>query len=332
MVHARPVTQPQRPPAIFLMGPTAAGKTGLAMRIADRFPVRLISVDSGQVYRGLDIGTAKPDAGQLRRYPHELIDIRDPSEPYSADEFRRDALKLMEQSIASGKVPLLVGGTMFYFRSLQYGLPELPAADPALRQRMLDEAATHGWEHLYRRLQRVDPETAARIDRNDRQRIQRALEIHALSGIPASRHKPASEQVLPYDLVKIGVWPRDRSVLHQRIEARLEQMFELGFLAEVERLHARDDLPDTLPAMRAVGYRQVLGYLRGETDYAEMRNRCIYSTRQLAKRQLTWLRHDDEVHWFDTEDVDFEEKVLDFLQKSSNVGHYASRIADSGRD
>jgi len=323
---------PERPPVIFLMGPTAAGKTGLAMRIAERYPVDLISVDSGQVYRGMDIGTAKPDAGELARYPHALIDIRDPSEPYSADEFRRDALGLIRQSIGSGRIPLLVGGTMFYFRALQHGLPELPSADPEIRRRLLDEATLHGWGRLYERLRRIDPVSARRIDRNDRQRIQRALEIHELTGKPASEHEPSSEQMLPYEVIKIGVWPADRAVLHERIALRLERMFEQGFIEEVRSLHERTDLSATLPAMRAVGYRQVLEYLDGRTDYEEMRRRCIYSTRQLAKRQLTWLRHDDEIVWFDTEELDFGEKVLDFLQKPSNVGGYARRLDSPGRD
>lgn len=311
------------PPAIFLMGPTAAGKTGLAMRIADRYATKLISVDSGQVYRGMDIGTAKLSAQEMHDYPHALIDIRDPSIPYSADEFCRDALELMEASIADKTLPVLVGGTMFYYRALQYGLPDLPSADEAVRQRLLAEADEHGWPALYERLSLVDPASAQRIDPNDRQRIQRALEIHELTGIPASEHKPSAQQILPYDIIKIGLWPADRSVLHARIAQRLEQMFEQGFLEEVKKLHASTDLHDRLPAMRAVGYRQVLDYLNGETDYNTMRERCIYSTRQLAKRQLTWLRHERDVSWFDTEDIDFEENVLEFLQKTSNVGGYA---------
>jgi tRNA dimethylallyltransferase len=304
------------------MGPTAAGKTGLAMRIADRFRVRLISVDSGQVYRGMDIGTAKLSEREMSAYPHALIDIRDPAKPYSADEFRHDALEQMDLAVNENTMPLLVGGTMFYFRTLQYGLPDLPSANDEVRQRLIDDAAEHGWPALYKRLQDVDPLSAQRIDGNDRQRIQRALEIYELSGIPASQHKPHDQQDLAYDFIKLGIWPGDRSVLHARIEKRLEQMFAEGFVEEVKRLHARPDLHGKLPAMRAVGYRQVIDYLNGETDYATMRERCVFATRQLAKRQLTWLRNDPDVLWFDTEDVDFEEKVLEFLQKTTSVGRY----------
>lgn len=311
------------PPVIFLMGPTAAGKTGLAMSIADHFATRLISVDSGQVYRGMDIGTAKLSVEEMRDYPHALIDIRDPSTPYSADEFCQDALELMRESIVEGKIPLLVGGTMFYYRALQYGLPDLPSADDAVRQKLLAEATEHGWPALYERLSQIDPVSAQRINSNDRQRIQRALEIYELTGRPVSEHKPSSQQVIPYDIIKIGLWPADRSILHARIAQRLEQMFEQGFIQEVERLHARRELHDMLPAMRAVGYRQVIDYLNGEVDYDTMRERCIYSTRQLAKRQLTWLRHDSNVNWFDTEYVDFQEKVLDFLRKTTSVDGYA---------
>lgn len=295
------------------------------MRIADVFPVHLISVDSGQVYTGMDIGTAKLSSEEMRNYPHALIDIRDPAEPYSADEFCRDALEQMELATHNSRIPLLVGGTMFYFRSLQYGLPDLPSADETTRQKLLDEADELGWPALYQRLQELDPESAKRIDANDRQRIQRALEIHELTGIPASQHKPAdNERQLPYDIIKLGVWPEDRSILHAHIEKRLEQMFEAGFIDEVKCLHARADLHAKLPAMRAVGYRQVLDYLNGDVDYETMRARCIYATRQLAKRQLTWLRNDPEVVRFDTEDIDFEEKVLEFLQKKTSVGGYTA--------
>lgn len=300
------------------MGPTAAGKTGLAMRIADSMPTGIISVDSGQVYRGLDIGTAKITAGEMRDYPHALIDIREPAEPYSADEFRTDALGFMNDYQAQAKVPLLVGGTMFYFRALEYGLPDLPAADEVVRKKLLLEAEEGGWQALHDRLSEVDPESALRINPNDRQRIQRALEIFELSGITATQHARTSTQVIPWNIIKIGVWPSDRALLHENIEKRLDQMFEQGFLDEVRLLHAQK-LDSSLPAMRAVGYRQVLQHLEGESSYEEMRLRCLYSTRQLAKRQLTWLRKDAELVWFDSKNEDYPEKVLEFIQKKTNV-------------
>jgi tRNA dimethylallyltransferase len=308
-----------KPIAIFLMGPTASGKTGLAMKIADNMDVGLISVDSGQIYRGMDIGTAKPAKEELRRYPHALIDIRDPWEVYSADEFREDALAQMELIHQGGKIPLLVGGTMFYFRALQHGLPALPSADAQVREELLREAEQKGWDVLYQRLQQVDPESARRINANDRQRIQRALEIYQLSGMTPTEHAAAGKQdEIPWCVIKIGIWPGERSVLHSRIEQRLEVMFSRGFVEEVEKLRQLK-LDSKLPAMRAIGYRQVLEYLDGDTDYEEMRKRCLFSTRQLAKRQLTWLRNDPEVTWFDTEMPDYSEKVLEFLQKKTTV-------------
>ncbi len=307
-----------KPTAIFLLGPTAAGKTGLAMRIADSMPVGLISVDSGQVYRGMDIGTAKVSAEEMRDYPHALIDIRDPGEPYSADEFRSDALALMDEYLAQGRVPLLVGGTMFYFRALEYGLPDLPAADEAVRNKLLLEAEKDGWQILHDRLSEIDPESAQRINPNDRQRIQRALEIFELSGITATQHARNSMHEIPWNIIKIGVWPSDRALLHENIEKRLDDMFKRGFLEEVRLLHAQK-LDSSLPAMRTVGYRQVLEHLDGNISYEEMRLRCLYSTRQLAKRQLTWLRKDSEVVWFDSKNEDYAEKVLEFIQKKTNV-------------
>jgi tRNA dimethylallyltransferase len=307
-----------KPTAIFLMGPTAAGKTGLAMRLADHMQAGLISVDSGQVYRGLDIGTAKITADEMREYPHALIDIKNPDESYSADEFSSDALSLMDEYHQLGKTPLLVGGTMFYFRALQYGLPRLPAANDELRKSLMDEADENGWESLHARLAEVDPTSAKRININDRQRIQRALEIYELSGITATQHAVNNKYELPWNVVKIGIWPENRSLLHKNIELRLEQMFQQGFLDEVVALQAMQ-LDSTLPAMRAVGYRQVLSYLQGEYDYDEMRRRCLYSTRQLAKRQLTWLRNDDQVVWFNSENKDYQQKVLEFVQKKASV-------------
>ena len=300
------------------MGPTAAGKTSLAMRITEQITAGLISVDSGQIYRGMDVGTAKPTKEEMDDYPHALIDIRDAAEPYSADEFRLDALAVMDEYNQQQKIPLLVGGTMFYFRALQYGLPDLPAANEAVRDKLLADADRDGWHTLHERLARLDPASAKRINPNDRQRIQRALEIYEISGITPSKHAESRSQEIPWNIIKIGIWPSDRGVLHQHIEQRLAVMFEQGFIDEVKALHERG-LDSKLPAMRAVGYRQVLEYLSGGTSYEEMRRRCVYSTRQLAKRQLTWLRNDPQVVWFDTQSEDFVEKVLEFVAKKTSV-------------
>ena len=305
------------------MGPTAAGKTGLAMHIADHLPVGLISVDSGQVYRDMDIGTAKISPEEMASHPHALINIRDASETYSADEFRQDALQSMGKISKQGGLPLLVGGTMFYFRALQYGLPDLPPADKAFRDRLLGEAEENGWQSLHDRLAKVDPQSALRINVNDKQRIQRALEIYELSGINPSEHAQKQQQEIPWNIIKIGIWPSDRSVLHARIQQRLEIMFDQGFIDEVERLKTKG-LSRSLPAMRAVGYRQVLEYLDGKTDYQEMRQRCLFSTRQLAKRQLTWLRNDPDLEYFDSMNEDIPEKVLEFVLKATSVQGSAS--------
>jgi tRNA dimethylallyltransferase len=308
----------KKPPAIFLMGPTAAGKTGLATYLADHLDVGLISVDSGQVYQGMDIGTAKLSADEMKDYPHQLIDIRDVSEAYSADEFRHDAMQLMGKIIEKKKIPLLVGGTMFYFRALQYGLPDLPPADEAVRNKLLDDADKYGWQSLHDRLAEIDPVSARRINPNDRQRIQRALEIYEISGICPTEHADKEQQEIPWNIVKIGIWPSDRSLLHARIEQRLDMMFEQGLIEEVRLLKGRN-LDSSLPAMRAVGYRQVLEYLDGKSSYDEMRQRCLFSTRQLAKRQLTWLRNDPQIVWFNSMNKDFPEKVLEFIVKTTSV-------------
>jgi tRNA dimethylallyltransferase len=280
----------QRPPAIFLMGPTASGKTALALRLAEVFPVDLISVDSALVYRGLDIGAAKPDAATLAQFPHRLIDIRDPAQPYSAAEFRTDALREMATIVANGRVPLLVGGTGLYFRALQYGLSDLPEADPALRAQLADEARALGWPALHARLAQLDPAAATRIRPGDTQRIQRALEVIALSGKTLSSQQGALPQRFGYRVLKLALIPADRAALHARIAVRMDEMLGQGFLGEVERLRARRDLHADLPALRAVGYRQTWQHLNGQFDLAELRDRAIFATRQLAKRQLTWLR------------------------------------------
>jgi len=289
------------PPAIFLMGPTAAGKTALALELHDAFPVEIISVDSSQVYRGMDIGTAKPTRQEQARVPHRLIDIRDPAESYSAAEFCADALREMEAITRAGKIPLLVGGTMFYFHALEFGLSDLPSADPEIRERLSAEAAKSGWEPLHRRLETVDPPSAARIHPNDAQRIQRALEIYELTGQSLSDLASATQRVsLPYRLIKIALWPQDRSKLHARIEQRFHQMLEQGFLAEVEKLYGRGDLKPDMPSVRTVGYRQIWEYLTEKVSYSQMTERALAATRQFAKRQITWLRRYPGIHVLDS--------------------------------
>ncbi|HEY0179638.1 MAG TPA: tRNA (adenosine(37)-N6)-dimethylallyltransferase MiaA [Dokdonella sp.] len=307
----------QRPPAIFLMGPTATGKTALACRLAERFPLQLISVDSALVYRGLDIGTAKPDASTLARHPHRLIDIRDPAQPYSAAEFRTDALVAMREIGAAGGVPLLVGGTGLYFRALEQGLSTLPEGDPEVRALLAAEAARSGWAALHARLARVDPVAAVRIQPGDTQRIQRALEVITLTGRPLSEQLGALRERLPWRVLKLALVPADRALLHARIAGRFDAMLAAGFLDEARRLHADETLHADLPAMRAVGYRQALACLDGATDAATFRQQAIFATRQLAKRQTTWLRSELDARRFDPDRSTLAELVLmaiaDFL-------------------
>jgi len=276
-----------------IIGPTASGKTDLAVHLAARFPVDIISVDSALVYREMDIGTAKPAPALLAEFPHRLIDIRDPRESYSAAEFCADALREIAASLAAGRIPLLVGGTMMYFRSLFQGMARLPGANPQVRAKLEAEARRQGWAALHRRLAQVDPAAAQKIHPNDPQRIQRALEVYEVSGVPWSLLCRESEtEDFPYSTRRIIIEPRDRGELHQRIAARLDAMFAAGFVDEVARLRDRGDLHQDLPALRAVGYRQVWGYLDGHYGVEEMHNRALYASRQLAKRQLTWLRQD----------------------------------------
>lgn len=301
-----PNTIDRRPPAIFLMGPTATGKTALACALAERFPVELVSVDSALVYRGLDIGAAKPDAETLRRHPHALIDIRDPSEPYSAAQFRDDASASMQAITARGRVPLLVGGTGLYFRALERGLSAMPPADAELRERLRSEGECDGWPALHARLAQRDPEAAARIRPNDAQRIQRALESIELSGRTLTElHSDARDATrLPYRLLKLALTPRERSALRGRIAARFDAMLAAGFLDEVKRLRARGDLASGLPAIRAVGYRQAWHYFDGTCSEDAFRERAIHATRQLAKRQITWLRGELDARVFDPDGPD----------------------------
>ena len=287
------------PPAILLMGPTASGKTDLAIALRRHLPVELVSVDSAMVYRGMDIGSAKPNADELALAPHRLIDICDPAQAYSAARFRDDALREMRDITASGRIPLLVGGTMLYYRALQYGLSALPKADPAVRAALQRELAMRGLEALHERLARVDPLAAARIHRNDPQRTLRALEVWELSGRPLSELQATAGQPMPYRAIKLVRSPVARDELHERINRRFLAMLDNGLVEEVERLVARGDLHPDMPAMRSVGYRQVWAWLRGEFTRDEMVERGQAATRQLAKRQMTWLRSEQACHWLD---------------------------------
>lgn len=291
------------PPVICLMGPTASGKTDLAVRLVAERPCDIISVDSAMVYRGMDIGTAKPSRQVLEAAPHRLIDIVDPADPYSAGRFRDDALAEIEAITRAGRVPLLVGGTMLYFRSLQQGLAALPDADPAVRAELEAEAARVGWRGLHAELARVDPQAAARIHPNDPQRIQRALEVWRVAGRPLSElQTERAPAALPYHFIKIVLSPTDRAVLHERIALRFRQMLAEGLIDEVETLFQRGDLGPHLPSIRSVGYRQVWDYLAGTSSREEMEYRGVVASRQLAKRQLTWLRSEVGATWLDPAD------------------------------
>lgn len=306
-----------KPLAIFLMGPTASGKTALAMHLVRELACEIISVDSAMVYRGMDIGTAKPSAEELRRAPHRLIDIIDPVESYSAAQFREDALREMQSITAAGKVPLLVGGTMLYFRALQMGLSPLPSADAEIRDQIEQQARERGWPALHEKLTRLDPASASRIHPHDPQRIQRALEVYEITGRSLSEHFQQNlAEPFPYRVIKIILGAEDRSLLHRRISDRFHGMLEQGLVSEVEGLYARGDLHENLPSMRTVGYRQVLKYLHGDYTYSDMLERGIIATRQLAKRQMTWLRAESNGHWFAVNDLNIDSKVLNLLRDS----------------
>jgi tRNA dimethylallyltransferase len=298
------------PPAILLMGPTASGKTAVAMALADRFPIKLISVDSAQVFRDMDVGTAKPDHATLVRYPHHLIDVISPEESYSAARFCTDALTAMAEITAAGKVPLLVGGTMLYFRALLHGLADLPQADAALRAEIDAEAAAEGWPAMHAKLAVFDPSTAARLHPTDSQRLQRALEIFHLTGRPMSELLAASEQQKPpFDLLSIGLLPADRAVLHERIARRFDDMLLAGLDAEVTMLRKKYQLHLNLPSMRCVGYRQTWEAQEGIIPQKELRDRGIFATRQLAKRQITWLTNSFEAENYDCLDPALSDKI-----------------------
>jgi tRNA dimethylallyltransferase len=305
---------PGLPPAILLMGPTASGKTGVAVRLAARLPVEIVSVDSAQVYRYMDIGTAKPGRETLEAAPHHLIDILDPGARYSAAQFCEDANEVLAEIGGRGNVPLLTGGTMLYFKALQEGLSQLPPADPDTRLVIDTMAEDSGWPALHAELERIDPATAARLQPGDSQRIQRALEVYYLTGQPMSALIARSRASgAPYRMIPIALEPSDRSVLHQRIEERFEIMLELGLIGEVRRLRERFDLNSSLPSMRAVGYRQVWQYLEGEFGLATLREKGAAATRQLAKRQLTWLRSWEGAARFDCLADDLGEQVERYL-------------------
>lgn len=300
------------PPAILIMGPTASGKTAAAMALADRFPVELISVDSAQVFHDMDVGTAKPDKATLARYPHRLIDLISPEESYSAARFRREALAAMGEITAAGKVPVLVGGTMMYFRALLHGLAELPQADAALRATIDVEAAAEGWPAMHAKLAQLDPTTAARLHPTDSQRLQRALEICRLTGRPMSALLAESEQQKPaYDFLQIALLPSERAVLHERIAQRFDEMLRTGLDEEVRQLRQKYQLSLDLPSMRCVGYRQAWEAQDGIIPAGELRDRGIFATRQLAKRQITWLGNSFTAENFDCLDRQAAEKIAD---------------------
>ncbi|WP_456296312.1 tRNA (adenosine(37)-N6)-dimethylallyltransferase MiaA [Vibrio sp. AK197] len=292
------------PLALFLMGPTASGKTDLAIRLRQKYPVEIISVDSALIYRGMDIGTAKPDATEQALAPHRLIDILDPSEAYSAADFRRDAINEMNDIVSQGKIPLLVGGTMLYYKALLEGLSPLPAANAEIRKQIEEESLTNGWEVLHDQLKVIDPVSAARIHPNDPQRLSRALEVYRISGKTLTELTQTKGEDLPFRVKQFAIAPKERAELHRRIELRFDKMIEMGFEQEMKRLYARDDLHSDLPSIRCVGYRQMWDYLDGNCTLDDAIFRGICATRQLAKRQITWLRSWDNLTWLDSEHID----------------------------
>jgi tRNA dimethylallyltransferase len=303
-----------KPLVIFLAGPTSTGKTDIAVEIVRRFPCDIISVDSAMVYRGMDIGTAKPSPDLLRLAPHRLIDICDPAESYSAARFREDALREMRMIHAAGRIPLLVGGTMLYFAALERGLSRLPSADTSIRARLEREARERGWESLHARLSVIDAAAARRIHPNDPQRIQRALEVHELTGRTLSELQGERDaEPFPYRVVSLHIWAADRERLHERIEQRFHDMLAMGLVQEVESLYRRGDLRAGMPSMRAVGYRQLWRHVAGEAGLETAVLQAITATRQLAKRQLTWLRAERADIRFDSTDPNIKDKVLKYI-------------------
>jgi tRNA dimethylallyltransferase len=300
------------------MGPTASGKTPLALALARALPVEIVSVDSAQVYRGMDVGTAKPSASERERVPHHLIDVIDPTESYSAARFRADALRLMKEITARGRIPLLAGGTMLYFKALREGLSELPESDAAVRARIDAEAAVCGWPAMHADLAKIDASTAMRLKPNDAQRIQRALEIYRVTGKPMSQLLGRTRSALPFRLLELALVPSDRGELHRRIEFRFDAMLEHGLVEELRALRERYALRPGLPSMRCVGYRQVWQHVEGEFGRDELRDRGIFATRQLAKRQLTWLRAMKTVRSFDCLAENLDAEALDYVRRDIN--------------
>lgn len=298
-------------PIICLMGPTAAGKTDLALQIATNLPVEIISVDSGMIYRGMNIGTAKPNAAELKLVKHHLIDICDPSESYSAAQFRQDALTLIDTIFKANKIPLLVGGTMLYFKVLLFGISPLPSADPIIRNKIMEEAFELGWKKMHDKLRVIDPVAAARIKPSDSQRISRALEIFEITGKNMTELcEKFPPKPLDFPSIKFSLMPTDRSILDERILKRFKLMLSQGFVEEVEALFKRGDLNSNMPSMRSVGYRQVWNYLAGEIDFATMQQQILIATHQLAKRQITWLKSLPDIICFDSENHQLQEKIM----------------------
>jgi tRNA dimethylallyltransferase len=305
-------------PAIFLMGPTASGKTSLSVQLAQALNGEIISVDSAQVFKGMNIGTAKPSLDERAGIPHYLLDILDPSEVFSTGQFRDQALLLMKDIADLGKIPILVGGTMLYFNALNNGLAQLPKANQAIRAQLDQDLALLGKEKLHQRLAKIDPESASRIHPNDPQRIQRALEVYEITGIPLTSFFNAAQSIdIPFIKIKLIIAPKDRKLLHDRIAVRFRKMLDNGVVDEVNTLYRRGDLSEKMPSIRAVGYRQIWSYLRGEYDYQTMTEKGIVATRQLAKRQFTWLRRETEAASFQTDQPDLLVRVIESINRQS---------------
>lgn len=302
------------PPALFLMGPTASGKTDLAIELCENLPFEIISVDSALIYRGMDIGTAKPSAAELKKTPHQLIDILDPAQSYSVAEFRKDALLAMQDITARGNIPLLVGGTMMYYKSLIDGLSPLPESNQSVRKIIEAQAEEYGWDTLHQQLAEIDPSSAKRIHPNDPQRLIRALEVYRLTNRSMTDLMATKSDPIPYNIKQFCIAPDDRKILHQRIYDRFQLMLDIGFQAEVEKLKNRGDLHLNLPSIRCVGYRQMWQHLDGDFGFNEMCEKSIAATRQLAKRQLTWLRGWKNIYSLDTFSSNNLSKVIKLIQ------------------
>jgi tRNA dimethylallyltransferase len=305
------------PPALFLMGPTASGKTGLAIELCENLPCEIISVDSALIYRDMDIGTAKPNASELIKAPHRLINILDPAQRYSVAEFRKDALLAMQDITRRGKIPLLVGGTMMYYKALIEGLSPLPESNQSVRKTIEVKADEFGWDVLHQQLAQIDPTSAKRIHPHDPQRLIRALEVYQLTNLSMTELMATKSDPIPYNIKQFCIAPEDRKVLHQRISQRFKLMLDTGFQAEVEKLKNRDDLHLNLPSIRCVGYRQMWQYLDGDYGFNDMFEKSVAATRQLAKRQLTWLRGWENIHQLDTFSLDNLAKVIKLSESQS---------------